>query len=31
MKNIKEAGLVINKKDGAYPNNGQVLIMSGGA
>lgn len=29
--NLDEAGLVINKNDGAYPNSGQILIMAGGA
>lgn len=27
---IDEAGLIINKNDGAYPKHGQILIMAGG-
>ena len=27
---IDEAGLIINKNDGAYPKDGQILIMAGG-
>lgn len=27
---IEEAGLIINKNDGAYPKDGQILIMAGG-
>ena len=31
MKIVKEAGLIIQKNTQAYPTNGQILIMAGGA
>ena len=30
-QNLEEAGLIINKKSGAYPKNNNILIMAGGS